>query len=150
MFDAMRMHATTAFAAGWPREKSAWYFGPLCDQWMELFFRPTDDGNAPGDALTSSGEWKETLTTEFNLSFTPQREALRQARSELWLALDKGKFDQGQPEWLRWLRGNEIILPEFGENLEKALPSLIHLTNNRLGVNNHDEVYLNYLLAQAI
>lgn len=143
MFDAMRMHATTAFAAGWPREKSAWYFGQLCDQWMEVFLQPAGGEN-------STGEWKDALKEEFNRSFAPQRDALISAMSELWLALEKGKFDQGQPEWLRWLRGNEIILPELGENLEKALPSLIHLTNNRLGVNNHDEVYLNYLLANVI
>jgi hypothetical protein len=43
-----------------------------------------------------------------------------------------------------------MILPEFGDNLEKALPVLIHLTNNRLGIHNPDEVYLSYILGQTI
>lgn len=146
MYDALRMHSITAFAAGWTREKSGWYFGRLCDQWMALFFQPAD--HSPGDSK-SPGEWQEALKEDFERQFTAQREELRLALSELWAALEKGKFDPEQPEWLRWLRGNEMILPEFGDKLDLALPSLLHLTNNRLGINNQDEVYLNYLLARV-
>jgi thiopeptide-type bacteriocin biosynthesis protein len=150
LFDAMRMHAITTFAAGWTREKSAWYFDRLCDQWLTLFFQPAESNeNSPG-APKASGEWRETLKAEFEENYAPQGEDLRLAMTQLWAALEKGKFDTGQPEWLRWLRGNQMILAEFGNDLEKALPSLIHLTNNRLGLNNQDEVYLNYLLARAV
>ncbi len=138
MSAALRLHAITAFAAGWNREKSAWYFNRLCDQWMDLFLKQED---------TAGEDWKTNWKELFENNFTPQREELRLAMSELWSAMEKGKFDQGQPEWLRWLRGSQMILPEFGEQLEKVLPSLLHLTNNRLGVNNQDEVYLNYLLS---
>lgn len=141
MFDALRLHTITAFAAGWTPEKSAWYFDRVCDQWMELFFQPETNNSPAG--------WRQALKEDFEQKFNPQREELRLAISELWTALEKGKFDTEQPEWLRWLRGNQMILPEFGENLEKALPSLLHLTNNRLGINNQDEVYLNYLLARV-
>lgn len=144
MFDALRMHVITAFAAGWDREKSSWYFENLCRQWIDLFFQPARAG-ANGEP-----EWRESLLEDFEASFIPQREELRLVVVELWTALEKGKFDQEQPEWLRWLRGNQIILPEFGDDLEKSLPSLIHLTNNRLGINNQDEVYLNYLLWKTI
>jgi len=144
MFDALRMHVITAFAAGWNREKSAWYFENLCAQWIDLFFQPAKEG-ANGES-----NWREALRQDFEQSFTPQREELRLAVVELWTALEKGKFDQEQPEWLRWLRGNQLILPEFGDKLEKSLPSLLHLTNNRLGVTNQDEVYLNYLLWKTI
>ena len=51
---------------------------------------------------------------------------------------------------MRWLRGNQLVLPEFGDQLEKVLPSLLHLTNNRLGLSNQDEVYLNYILSKVI
>ncbi|MBK6931486.1 MAG: thiopeptide-type bacteriocin biosynthesis protein [Saprospirales bacterium] len=144
LFDALRLHVITAFASGWNREKSAWYFDQLCTQWMELFFQP-----APA-AAESGANWQATLREDFEKSFDPQREELRLVVTELWAALEKEKFDAGQPEWLRWLRGNQMILPEFGEALEKSLPSLLHLTNNRLGVNNQDEVYLNYLLSRVI
>ena len=144
LFDALRLHTITAFSAGWDRERSAWYFGQLCNQWMELFFQPAESGD------DAQGDWRAALKAGFENSFTPQREDFRLALSELWAALDKEKFDPAQPEWLRWLRGNQLILPEFGPGLEKALPSLIHLSNNRLGVNNQDEVYLNYLLSRVL
>ncbi|MBK9337862.1 MAG: thiopeptide-type bacteriocin biosynthesis protein [Lewinellaceae bacterium] len=144
LFDALRMHVITAFAAGWDREKSSWYFDQLCTQWMELFFQPAE--NKSGSKLT----WQASLREDFEKSFTPQQEELRLSVIELWDALEQGKFDQEQPEWLRWLRGNQMILAELNEHLEKALPSLLHLTNNRLGINNQDEVYLNFLLSKTL
>lgn len=145
MFDALRMHVITAFSAGWNREKSSWYFENLCRQWIDLFFQATSEA--------SNGEtnWQDSLLQDFEESFAPQREELRLAVVELWTALEKGKFDEEQPEWLRWLRGNQLLVPEFGnEALEKSLPSLLHLTNNRLGINNQDEVYLNFLLWKTL
>ncbi len=144
LFDGLRMHVITAFAAGWDRDKSAWYFDRLCTQWMELFFQANES------ATNSKRDWQASLRDDFETGFSPQREELRLAVSELWTALEKGKFDPEQPEWLRWLRGNQMILGELGDQLEKSLPSLLHLTNNRLGINNQDEVYLNYLLSKTI
>ena len=68
----------------------------------------------------------------------------------LWKALDKEKFDQSQPEWARWFSGSQMIFKALDGNLDRALPSLLHLTNNRLGVNNQDEVYLNFILSKAL
>ena len=144
MFDALRMHTITAFAAGFKREKAAWYFGQLCEQWLALFFQTT------GDEQSDAAGFQSALIEQFEKSFDPQKEDLRMALGELWKALEAEKFDKKQPEWVRWLRGNQLILKEFGENLEKALPSLLHLTNNRLGVHNQDEVYLNYILSKAL
>lgn len=143
MFDALRMHAIAVFAAGFKRDKAAWYFGQLCDQWLALFFQPAEGATAEAGFQTG-------LKQQFEKSFEPQKEDLRMSLGELWKALEKEKFDKKQPEWVRWLRGNQLILKEFGEHLDKALPSLLHLTNNRLGVNNQDEVYLNYILSKAI
>jgi len=143
MFDALRMHAITAFATGFSREKAAWYFDQLCNQWLSLFFQPTDAGAAE-IALQSN------LKSQFEKNFEPQNGELRASLGELWKALEAEKFDTKQPEWVRWLRGNQLILKEFGGNLDKALPSLLHLTNNRLGVNNQDEVYLNYILSKVL
>jgi thiopeptide-type bacteriocin biosynthesis protein len=143
MFDALRMHAITAFAAGFDREKAAWYFGQLCDQWLPVFF-PIADGEA------AEADFFEAVKSDFEKSFEAQKEDLQAGLGELWKALQAEKFDKKQPEWVRWLRGNQLILKEFGENLEKNLPSLLHLTNNRLGLNNQDEVYLNFILSRAI
>lgn len=143
LFDALRMHAITAFSAGLSREKAAWYFARLCDQWLPVFFRPLEGGAPDADAVAAIKEG-------FEQAFNPQKEDLRLSLGELWKALETEKFDTKQPEWVRWLRGNQLILPAFGENMDKVLPSLLHLTNNRLGVNNQDEVYLNYILSKTL
>jgi thiopeptide-type bacteriocin biosynthesis protein len=143
LFDALRLHTITAFAAGLEPDRAAWYFGRLCDQWLPLFFEP-ENGQAE-----EPGAFK-AVREQFEKTFEQQQEELRLALRELWDSMQKGKFDTEQPEWLRWLRGNEAILQELGEQLERALPSLLHLTNNRLGVGNQDEVFLNYILSKAI
>jgi thiopeptide-type bacteriocin biosynthesis protein len=144
MFDAMRMHTITAYAAGFTRERAAWYFGQLCTQWLPLFFRPLDS------AEPMSADMQAALIEQFEKSFDPQKEDLRMAIGELWKALEAEKFDPDQPEWLRWFRGNQLILHDLGDNMEKALPSLLHFSSNRLGVNNQDEVFLAYVLSKTL
>ena len=143
LFDALRMHLLTALAAGMSREKAAWYFGQLYEQWLPAFFRPVD-----GQSLDETAQ--ATLLGHFQTSLEAQRASLVPAFTELWAAATAGQFDASQPEWRRWVRGNELILKAFGDQLDKVLPSLLHLTNNRLGVNNQDEVFLCYLLANTL
>lgn len=141
MFDALRLHTILAFAAGFDFTRAAWYFGRLCEQWAPLYFLPADGAPLPHSFLSD-------LKKDFEQGYAPQSAALNETLRALWKALDEGKMDAKQPEWLRWLRGNELILKGFGDKLDRALPSLIHLTNNRLGINNQDEVYLNYILSR--
>lgn len=140
MFDAMRSTVIMAYCAGFSRDRAAWYFKQLCDQWLLLFFQQGGEGEPT----------PEKILEEFEDLFLPQQEYLRISVDELWRALKKGKFDQNQPEWQRWLTTNKLILESLGDNLELALPSLIHLNFNRMGINNQDEVYLNYLLSRSV
>ncbi len=144
LFDALRLHVIAVYAAGWSREQSANYFGRLCDRWAPLFIVPTETNNGTPE------QWMEDLKVAFEDAFRPQQEEIRFAVVELWESLHRSRFAAQQPEWLRWLRGNELIFKQLGESLEPALPSLIHLTNNRLGVTNADEVYLAYILSRAL
>jgi len=143
MFDALRMHTISAFAAGFTREKASWYFARLVDLWIPLFFQPIDGQPSPATL-------REEILEQFEKSFQPQQEDMRMILGELWTSLEKEKFDTKQPEWPRWIRGNQLILTEFGDNLDKALPSLLHLNNNRLGINNQNEVYLAFILSKAL
>jgi thiopeptide-type bacteriocin biosynthesis protein len=142
LFDALRLHTSAAYAAGLGHEKTAWYFGRLYEQWLPLYFRPADGAAADEDFETA-------IRSSFAKSFEPQRAALTESLDTLHKALETETFDHRQPEWLRWFRGNELIFKSLGDDLEKALPSLLHLTNNRLGINNQDEVYLNYILSEV-
>jgi len=141
MFDALRMHSITAHAAGMNQRQAALYFERLTEQWLPLFY--TSDGS-PETALFSE------IRAGFEKNLASQKEDIRATMAELWKALDKEKFDKKQPEWARWALGNQLIIKNLGNNLDRALPSLIHLSNNRLGLHNPDEVYLNYILAQTL
>ncbi|MDX2280152.1 MAG: thiopeptide-type bacteriocin biosynthesis protein [Saprospiraceae bacterium] len=143
MYDALRMHTITAFAAGFDHKKAAWYFDRLGEQWFSLFFQP--DGQQQME-----DSFKTEVYGQFEISLAPQSDELRSTLGALWKALEQNKIDAKQPDWVRWVRGNQLILPELGNNLEKALPSLIHLNSNRLGVNNQDEVYLNFILSKVL
>lgn len=141
MFDALRMHGITAHAAGMSQVQAARYFGRLTEQWLPLFYVP--EGNQETTDF-------EEVKADFEQKLAPQKEDIRAIMVELWKALDKEKFDKKQPEWARWALGNQMIVKSLGENLDRALPSLIHLGNNRLGLHNPDEVYLNYILSQTL
>jgi thiopeptide-type bacteriocin biosynthesis protein len=141
MFDALRMHTISAHAAGMNQKEAATYFGQLMEQWLPLFFA-TDHGPDP--------EFEAKIRMGFENNYAPQALDIRATLNELWKALEKEKFDKKQPEWARWAVGNQMILRALDENLERALPSLLHLTNNRIGLNNQDEVYLNFILSKAL
>ncbi len=143
MFDALRMHAIMAFAAGLNQEKAAWYFGQLAQQWFVLFFR--DENGQPLDDLQ-----KTVVFEQFEKNAAAQLTPLKTTMSALWADLEKDTLDKTQEEWLRFTRGNQLIIKDLGDQLEKAMPSLLHLNNNRLGIYNQDEVYLNYLLSKVL
>jgi hypothetical protein len=90
------------------------------------------------------------MKEQFEKNFRPQQEEIRLSVIELWESLQKGRFDREQPEWLRWLRGNELILQQLGDALDFSFPTLIHMTNNRLGISNADEVYLAFVISKAL
>ena len=140
MFDALRMLAIMAHAAKLSQAEAARYFGNLYAQWAPLFLFP---------GKTPEKEELEAINTRFETAYAAQESDLRATLTELWKALNAEKFDKKQPEWARWALGNQMILPALGENLERALPSLMHLTNNRMGILNPDEVYLCYILSKA-
>jgi thiopeptide-type bacteriocin biosynthesis protein len=108
-------------------------------------------------------QWRydpKTLVPQFAEAFARQRAALVRAHALVWSALADGEtFEQ---EWAnRWVRGMREIAGcltatrRAGEPLvnftERAvLRSLIHMTNNRLGVRNRDEAYLAYVMKCAL
>lgn len=138
MFDTLRLHLITAFCAGMTRDRARWYFDQLGRQWMGLFFSPSNE------------QEENEITASFATLFAPQKDQLSAVLDSFWRSLEKEDFDPKQPEWERWYRDNQLILKALGDNMEKVLPSLLHLTSNRIGINNQDEVYLNYILSKAL
>lgn len=141
MFDALRMHTIAAHGAGMAQEEAATYFLNLTQAWLPLYWQ-----GETADPITAA----EEVLRGFAQVLEQQHAALQGALQALWTTLDKEKFDKKQPEWARWALGNQMILKALDQDLARALPSLLHLTNNRLGLNNQDEVYLLYILANTL
>jgi thiopeptide-type bacteriocin biosynthesis protein len=142
MYDALQMHTTLFFTAWMDQKEAASYCSRLCDAWINNFFVPAPDADPAGLVPGVRADFEATLA--------PQKARIRAALAETWHSLRQQQHDPKQPEWLRWVRGNQLILSELQPVLERAMPNLIHLTNNRLGVNNQDETYLLYILSEGL
>jgi thiopeptide-type bacteriocin biosynthesis protein len=143
MYDAVRMHCMTCYAAGYDLEKSVQFMKQLRDSWLPHFIQ---DEN--GEPLTQEG--KAELIATFDTHLEPQREKLKESLSDVWYYLKQGLFDAKQPEWEGWYRGNKMIFRHLGDKTDIALPQLIHMHNNRMGIANYDEVYLNHMLSEVL
>ncbi len=110
LFDALRLDLILVSAAGFIRTQASRYFAQLCDQWLPVFFQPLDDEKPAGHVFS------ETVKASFEQSLDLQREDLKAALEALLNALAEKKFDDEQPEWKRWFRGNELILKELGDD----------------------------------
>lgn len=84
-----------------------------------------------------------------------QRAALRELVQPYWPATAPA-----QPLRPRWLASFRVAARRAAKSYQRAVPdparrqaiyaSLLHMTNNRLGVPNHDEAFVAYLLGAAI
>jgi thiopeptide-type bacteriocin biosynthesis protein len=140
--DVLRLHTMTLAAAGLSAPEAADYFDRLCEAWIPAFFRPSD-----GIQL-STHELIADVKADFEAILAPQFDQIYEQIRALWVSLVDNQHDLTQPEWLRWFRGNEIVMKSLDLDHGSALAGLIHMTNNRLGINNADEAYLLYVLGQ--
>ncbi len=144
LYDAMNSFVIAAHTAGLKRAESVSWFGDLYRHWLPLFF-PLEN-EKPGEGQIT----REIVLSHFEKSLQQQGADLRDSLNTLWQLLESQRIGFDRPEWLRWLRGNELILPEFGDDTLRVASSLLHLHANRLGVNNQDEVFILYLLANCL
>ncbi|MFZ4476841.1 MAG: thiopeptide-type bacteriocin biosynthesis protein [Saprospiraceae bacterium] len=143
MFDAMVSNVMMAHLMGFSRSKAVEWFRNLYSQWLPLFFG-TEAGAAPEPTVLA------TVETQFASSLKKQGADLRNSLHILWQQLDQQRIAADRPEWLRWLRGNELILPHFEPDQPQIASSLLHLHSNRLGIHNQDEVFVLYMLANCL
>ncbi len=143
LFDSLRMHCITAYAAGLDIADSSSYFRRLRDSWAPTFIRDENGNQLDQHGLTD-------LVDTFRHQLEPQRAMLTDSLSDVWYYMKQGLFDPKQPEWEAWYRGNRRIFQDLGKDAEIALPQLIHLHNNRMGVANYDEVYLCHILSEVL
>jgi thiopeptide-type bacteriocin biosynthesis protein len=143
LFDAIRMSYMVTLAAGLSIEESKAYMRRLRDAWAPAFIRDVDGNKLTPEAFTD-------LLETFQQQLEPQREKLTKAMADVAYYQKQGLFDEKQPEWEAWHQGNRLIFRNLGEHSEIAMPQLLHLHNNRMGIPNYDEVYICHILAEVL
>lgn len=142
LFDGVRMQLAAMQTAGLDRRETISYCERLMEIMLPVFFHSPDQ--------TPDTDLKNVVEEDFERALAPQHEQVRAELDNFLQALEEEKFDARQPEWLRWIRGNKLIFNGLGDNLEKALPNLLHFHHNRMGIRNQDEVYIHYILAHTL
>ncbi len=132
---ALRLHAPFAQAC-WPAEEAAAGLRQFVADWL-----PRAPAGEPAAARPT--EWLGLFAAQYQ----QQRPALRALL--------------GQPRppagWLgAYARASEQLATQLARlklspnNYNEVVASLLHMTNNRLGVANHDEAFIAYLLAATL
>jgi hypothetical protein len=129
LFDALRLHTITAWAAGLDPMQVSCLFEDLTDDWFD-------------SQKNSDPHFKKNTLRGFSEQLNPQKTEIQEPILELWKTLYQNNFDKNQPDWLRWIRGNQLIVPELGK---QQLPALFECINHQLGINPYDGLYLQYI-----
>lgn len=103
----------------------------------------------------------ETLINKFDQSFKSQYEILHQLFETYFIQNSTADFDESENNWIKgvkWFKDeieNKIALiqtPNFQyiNPVIFILKSLIHMNNNRLGLYNHDESFLAFVISSLL
>lgn len=141
---ALALHVSFA-AACLDRPTAVTWLRQFADDWL-----PHD----PATQLTRTAE-KDYWWALFAQRYQACQATLAPAVAQLWQQARYGTPDA--PQWdaetaaaARQLHARYVqLLPSEAQRLP-IYASLLHLTNNRLGIANHDEAFLAYLLATAL
>lgn len=173
---AIQLHLGFAHAVGMTREVAIHFFGFLARLWAALGTGYVLDhlaGN--GSDAEGSQQDPDTIWRAFAENFDRQSAVLIPYHAALWDSLEQGRaFDQ---EWFNtWItqtrrlaaqlrqaqQDDELVFPVYWSvevehpapvaerALWNVLHSYVHMTNNRLGINNYDEAYVGYLIEASL
>lgn len=142
MGDALRLHLCFALAAGFTRREAGAFFSGLNSSWLPAFFAPQQ----PMKKEEAASFYLE-IENSFAASFARQEIGIRELIEIFWKEFSKNETPTEPDEWDFWLKMNRQTLPNIAP---EAWGDLVHLTNNRLGITNQDEVFVNFLLAKCL
>ncbi len=167
---AIQMHLSFAHSMGMTLQETVRFYSYISEGWLLNAV-----GHENSQSFKELDKKKEIVLNAFIESFDKQKAKLASFHKTLWNALDnRCEFEQ---EWLNtWHKGISQIAAELRRAqlnqqliLEKSklsnpsnidpkdiiafsqiLESYVHMTNNRLGIMNHDEAYLGFLITQSL
>lgn len=149
---AIQLHLGFVSALGMSLAESILFFSDIFSTWFYTSNR--DNENIPAEEMRKS---KEVTLKSFKEIFDKQEAMLVPFHNTLWNALaERVTFEE---QWLnRWLSDMEGTkkrlknnnIPQRRQQLWPILGSLVHMTNNRLGILNRDEAFLGYLIKECL
>ena len=166
---AIQMHLAFAHANGMSREEAAIFYSFIFQSWLPMAVPYSTPEEEKQNAM-------KTVLQAFESQFNEQGEILVPFIDEFWQALEDGEtFEE---EWVnkwvdrqKWVKAQVSKLDSEGKVTfpDERLPiferygfpqeslkywalysSYVHMTNNRLGVQNRDEGYLGFLLWKGL
>jgi hypothetical protein len=168
---ALQMHLALSHSLAMDLDEAARFFAALSSVFLPHAM--ADMTGSPFRRLAPDEEAR--LRGLFEAAFVPHQERLTRHYAAVWEHLGTGRLaDQPWLEaWVRSARANAmafaaadrggaLTFPDWwfevhpdipnrpGDRMILILGSLIHMTNNRLGIQNRDEAYLMFALARAL
>ena len=168
----IKLHLSFAHSLGMNSHETLAFFKFLFYNWLPTSARAIEFSRAKGHEL----EKEEATINAFSKAWEDQKNVLKPFHQALWEALClRGEFED--PMLNQWIDGTRKLkatlmnalsedllkLPSYKESSDRSsatyfknrkfwplFSSYIHMTNNRLGIFNHDEGFLAYLMMKGI
>jgi hypothetical protein len=167
---AVQLHLAFAAALAMDLNEAAHFYAAIFARWLPATYLRLSH-RLPNEVT----KYREYILTTFAQNFAQQRVMLIPYQQKLWrLFVENMEFE---PEWLNqwrcdvveigrqlraaqnqqqlvipgWFQPNpDLNVPIPRQALWAILESYVHMTNNRLGILNHDEAYLGYLMKSGL
>lgn len=171
---AIQLHLGFAFAMGMDMSEATAFFNHIFSMWFYRSYAGYNTGLSQEELVKR----REATMKAFQENFARQKQVLVPFHETLWDGFHEAVgFEQ---EWLnQWLRdmgvihgklvdaqvSGQMITPSWWPQQPQQslkgislvnyqqwaiLESYIHMTNNRLGILNHDEAFLGYLIKESL
>jgi len=135
---AIRLHLLLLFCTRWKLAKLIKIADFFIDGWLPRLYRPG----------FSIPEEKQYWLNQFKQAFSPNKELMCVAATSFWREL---KEDVIADDLAKYKKSNLEIMDRYINagfddfKLKEIISSLMHMTNNRLGIANQEEAYLVYV-----
>lgn len=135
--DAIMAQLVAAISVGMTKPEIAAFFQKNYQNWLPRFFE-----------IKSESE-KTAIESVFFKSYRQQNDDMTALIEHLWYTCQDGMLEQDFPRyWTKWAKSWQKAAKEWPE-CRQFMPDLIHLTLNRMGIHNQDEVFQQYLIYQT-
>ena len=134
---AIQLHLLLLLSTGWSSATLLSLCDHFIDDWMQVFYPVKKE-------IKDKDKWLYA----FKNALTPQKELLFEATHEFWI--NAGKNLLTSATLLSYFEKNKLVMAGYNaaglsvKQLTVAITSMMHMTHNRLGIENPEEAYIMY------